>query len=925
MLRSPFAWIQLLFHRAKARHLNHRGDHERAARHAAAGAAVAARHYGEHSDAFAIALNDLGMIDLDRGGYAEAQRSFERVLEILDSRQTPDALRIATIRANLGSAALSMGDIVRAEAYLVESLRTQESLLDKHDRRCQASRQALATLYKSIGNAQRAVEMRRQVVEYARNDAAVSPAFLVARLLDLAGDLEATQHYDLAQPLYEEAVDLARTIPDARDRSAPRSMRGLAHYHKHAGRFEDAEALLRSAEQVERGSENASYAGTLYELALLLQDRGRYGEAERLLLTSVRICRQLTGDRHPDVVNALYALSRNVDAGHEKRSLAWMQQAEAIQDGLIEQVCALASEHERLAYLEELRGQLHAFVSLVVFHLEPTPEVVRSAFTLLLRRKGLAARVLSAQRGPALHAAYPALTAKLEELSQLRTTIAHANLRSWPAATTVPRDVIEEWDRRREALEQEIAKAMPSEVLEHELARAGPEQLAAALPAGSALVEFVRFDRAHFGAVPERHESRWSAAQYAAFVLRSGEPQQVRMALLGDAEPIDALIAQAQPQLSGRHFGALEERLKTTDTRATQRLRETVFDPLVPLLRGARRLFLAPEGDLCLLPFDGLPLDAKRWVADDWQITYLATGRDLTRFARASQSARSAALVVADPDFELRVVASGAGRAHEIDHSLLKRGGTRFDALPQTRQEGEQVARLLGVQPLLGHDARKTAVTARRSPVVLHVATHGIFLACENSAAHSTVPGYHDIRAMTSPGMQNPLFRSGLALAGANAALEARRGGDASILTAWEVTGMDLLGTEIVVLSACETGVGHVHVGEGVLGMRQAFEIAGAQTLVMSLWRVDDAATRELMVAFWRNLREKGMSCCEALRAAQRHLRRTPQYAHPRYWAGFICQGDPAPLSDAVFAFAGGRDSATLPNDIASPGEEPRC
>jgi CHAT domain-containing protein len=144
--------------------------------------------------------------------------------------------------------------------------------------------------------------------------------------------------------------------------------------------------------------------------------------------------------------------------------------------------------------------------------------------------------------------------------------------------------------------------------------------------------------------------------------------------------------------------------------------------------------------------------------------------------------------------------------------------------------------------------------------------------------------------------IENPMLRSGLALAGANTWLKAGNPPEEAedgLLTAEDVTGLDLQATELVVLSACETGLGQVHVGEGVFGLRRAFVLAGARTLVMSLWKVPDEPTRELMEDFYARLLA-GQARAEALRQAQLALK--AKYPEPFYWGAFICQGDPSPL-----------------------------
>jgi CHAT domain-containing protein len=227
-----------------------------------------------------------------------------------------------------------------------------------------------------------------------------------------------------------------------------------------------------------------------------------------------------------------------------------------------------------------------------------------------------------------------------------------------------------------------------------------------------------------------------------------------------------------------------------------------------------------------------------------------------------------------------------------------------FDPLPGTRAEAMAIGRLLGVDPKLGVTAMKGWLKAGgRSPRVLHLATHGFFI--YNERTPDRIPDGPEL--VISPDRSNrhsypvrlpngSLLRSGLALAGANTWL---RGGtppvfaEDGLLTAEEVSGLDLICTELVVLSACETGLGDIREGEGVFGLRRAFVLAGAKTLVMSLWKVADEQTRELMETFYNRLLA-GDGRARALRQAKLSLKE--KYPHPFYWGSFICQGDPGPL-----------------------------
>ncbi|MDE5120030.1 MAG: CHAT domain-containing protein, partial [Trichodesmium sp. St19_bin1] len=218
-----------------------------------------------------------------------------------------------------------------------------------------------------------------------------------------------------------------------------------------------------------------------------------------------------------------------------------------------------------------------------------------------------------------------------------------------------------------------------------------------------------------------------------------------------------------------------------------------------------------------------------------------------------------------------------------------------FQGLKGTGEEVKAIGKLLGVEPLLRAEATEAAVKQVKSPFILHIATHGLF-------ETSTDPKDPTID-------KDSLLRSSLVLAGVK---EEKIDGDNGLLTALEATGLNLLGTELVVLSACDTGVGGISPGEGVYGLRRAFAIAGSQSQVISLWKVDDQGTKDLMVKYYQRLLEGKIGRTEALRQTQLEMLRGEageKYTHPYFWASFIPSGNwlpipsrksqPSPLSPA--------------------------
>jgi CHAT domain-containing protein len=252
--------------------------------------------------------------------------------------------------------------------------------------------------------------------------------------------------------------------------------------------------------------------------------------------------------------------------------------------------------------------------------------------------------------------------------------------------------------------------------------------------------------------------------------------------------------------------------------------------------------------------------------------------------------------VLADPDFTASPRAPPSPDSLERFFSTVRAdpASSTWVPLPGSRQEAESIQRLLPqAQLFLGPEATKQRLLQLSTPGILHLATHGFFLEDAPTPEGSRGVGHFgalgDNRQASHP--RNPLLRSGLALAGASEPSKSRPA--AALVTALELAGLDLWGTQLVVLSACDTGRGEVKLGQGVHGLRRALVVAGAETVVMSLWKVKDDSTHLLMESYYRNLLA-GQGRASALREAMRSLRASRP--HPHDWAPFIALGSNAPL-----------------------------
>jgi CHAT domain-containing protein len=379
-----------------------------------------------------------------------------------------------------------------------------------------------------------------------------------------------------------------------------------------------------------------------------------------------------------------------------------------------------------------------------------------------------------------------------------------------------------------------------------------------------------------------------------------------------------------------------------------RQLRKRVWDPLATRIDGTTRVFVVPDGALNLVPIGALPADKGGYVIEQLPVIhYLSAERDVAR-SEEPLRASSGLLAIGGPAFEdgssfaalsgsnsqyARRALAGSGANAASARSERQLRGTesacpsfrsiRFTALPGAKNEAEIIARLwdrIGLETPSGPDhvrlltgglaterAFKELSPKRR---ILHLATHGFFLADECGAVLEetrSVGGVVPVKSVNvrpnvdgprrlSDVVENPLLLSGLALAGANRRAAASLEEDDGILTAEEVAALNLEGVEWAVLSACDTGRGTVAAGEGVLGLRRAFQVAGVRTVIMSLWAVEDRAARDWMEALYRARLRDRLDTADAVRQASLaviHQRRASrQSTHPFYWASFVAAGD---------------------------------
>jgi tetratricopeptide (TPR) repeat protein/CHAT domain-containing protein len=866
---------------------------------------------GEDSIEVAICLLSIAMLYLNIGKYELATPLCQKVTEIFRTSLGENHPEFAMSLYTLAALYKFTGRYDQSKSLYLKALQIRRQTLPKNHPHIADSLSMLGELYRITNNKEDAIKLLLEAAEIRRVSGGEECKDFTESLNSIAMMHQDSGDYTAAENCYTKSLAIIQNLLGKNHPDAAAILGNLGDLYLLMGDYVAAELRLQWAIKTIRiavGEAHPKFAFCQFNLAEFYRLSGKYVAAESRFRSAITVQQQATGDNHPDISLFLNKLAKLcVATNRQREALSLMQQQISIDHQLASQIFSVSSERQRLSFILNLQSNMGDYLSLILMYFPNSRSDLGTALELVWQRKGIGIEASIAQREMLLGKQYAdnvELMSKLRELTTLQLQIAEKMLAQPMTDESLDsyQQTLAQWHDRKEQLEIELAQQIPEIKLDRLLRNVNRFTVADALPAKSTLIEFIRFRVFDFHSIPiESQQPEWKSSRYLALILPAGESENVRAIDLGVADTIDNLLAQFRASIIDStenrdlDLGSINFSAGTNHPSGVE-LRKILFDPLLDAIGDCRRLFIAPDGNLALLPFEVLPLDRNRCLLDDYQFSYLSTGRDLIRFGIIKSGGGSTKpLVMADPDFNFSLHSKSASYEGEISPRRqsrdLRSSHLSFRNLPGTRLEGEKIANLLGVKPLLGNQALESHLKTCRSPCILHLATHGFFLQDRSPAPKQDVSIGTD--RLSAQNLENPLLRSGLALAGANTWLQ--RGqlpleAEDGILTAEDVTGINLADTDLVVLSACGTGLGQVEAGEGVFGLRRSFALAGAKTLVMSLWKVPDCETQELMTDFYLRLL-RGQPCAEALRDAQLTMKN--KHSDPFYWGAFICQGNP--------------------------------
>lgn len=849
----------------------------------------------------AITCNNVALVNDHKGNFQQAETMYLKALAGFEKANGPDSLNCAPILNNLGLLYHQQGDFLKAEPFYARSIAIRKKYLAPGHPSIALILNNMADMYALRSDLKQAIRYQTEAVSILEKAFGDKHPQTILFHINLGEMLLQSQEYEAAGLYYRKASTNAESVLGPTHPYCLFGLVGLAGFQLKTSQLSQAEATLTKVLPLMEkafGPSHPRLAVPLTLLAQLNQKQQKYPEAEAALLRAISIQEKNTNVRFTEPGMYFSNLSHIYQmSGKIEQALAFgMKSNEVVEQDFLKNI-SLGSERQKVLYLNRARWGANHLLALQAQYAPHNQAAINAAVTSVLRRKGRALDVMADTLRLIQARATAQDQAIFEKLIDAQNRLSNLTVKG--PGTTKP--------ERFQALVQELETEVDQ--LEAEISRRSAEyrvqtqpvtlqNVQAAIPENTALIEFTLYQP-----LQNAQSSLNTKPRYLAYIIEpKADPKWVD---LGEVEKIDATtkefrgLLQQSPGTRSRLIKAESRNAKKSNIGSVvlpdqqlrvlaQGLYQFVIKPVVALVKPGTTLFLAPEGELNLVPFAALMDERGTYLIEKQPLHYLTSGRDLLRL-QVKTNSHEPPLVVADPDY---AVGSGPQVAG-IQLAQLKR-------LIETAQEGVQIAKVLPDSRLkVRGEATEQALKQVNGPQILHVATHGYFLDRSSDVTLSADPIEEtENRDIQIKGSDTKFdvgpFQSGIFLAGAN---RGESGTEDGTLTALEAAHLNLSGTKLVVLSACNTGVGEVKTGEGVYGLRRAMVLAGSETQMLSLWPVSDLGTRKLMVDYYIRLKA-GEGRAEALRQVQLEMLKSQRFRHPYYWASFVVSGEWTGLGD---------------------------
>ncbi|MGN0187295.1 MAG: CHAT domain-containing protein, partial [Paludibacteraceae bacterium] len=753
----------------------------------------------------------------------------------------------ATSLNNLGSLYSDMGDYAKAERYYLESLSIRKSVLGEQHPDYALSLNNLGWLYSAMGD------------------------------------------YSKAERYYLESLSIHKSVLGEQHPAYATSLNNLGVLYDDMGDYSKAERYYLESLSIHKsvlGEQHPAYATSLNNLGVLYDDMGDYAKAERYYLESLSIRKSVLGERHPNYATSLNNLGGLYsDMGNYSKAERYYTQAMPINKNRFIESTDFMSERERGMYWATMQNCFYKTYPRFSYRYYSTqPSISAFAYNNELFSKGLLLSSSQAVQSSILQSNDTALIRRWQELTTKKQQILVLS-ESAPQSS-----YLAELHQQAEALEKEVIRRSVAFRQSREQWGVTWDNVRTHLSDGEVAIEYF--------SAPLSADS----TMYCALLLRNSSVYPVLIPLFNAKEALALINTNTEPSINQTYQYIVDD---TVTIGHGKRLSDLVWGNVLPYIKPGETIYFSASGLLHQLGIESLPFDESHTMSDLFTLVRVSSTREVV--FRDSSATHSTATLYGGIQYNLsgeELLAESAQYAttdllasRGIENDTLNRGNVRY--LPGTQKEVDYISDQLNRNHLdvkvytaaaANEESFKALSGAHQN--ILHIATHGFYW----SDSTARQQDYFSQRMLMmgdnkpAPVVNDPLNRCGLLFAGANIALTGHsadipEGVQDGILTAKEISLLHFRETDLVVLSACETGTGDI-TGEGVFGLQRAFKQAGVATIVMSLWKVNDKATQLLMTEFYKNWITNGQSKREAFRNAQNRVR--SEFKEPVYWAGFI-------------------------------------
>ena len=839
-------------------------------------------------------MNNLAGIYRRQSRMDEAETLYKEVLAKYRKVFGEEHLGTVSVMNNLGLVYENKGLYDEAELLLRAGLEISRKILGPNHLSTLANMNNLALLHESQGNFDQAEPHYLNAIESASWQFGADHPDTMAFANNLAYLYMMKEEFSKAQGLFEKVLSSWGISLGERHRKTLKSMNNLARSLYKQGKHAEALPLFEQALALRRevlGEDHMDTLRSMHDLGVLYGDMKRYEQGETLLRDTLQRAEASLGDQHPYTFETVNSLGRLL---HMQKKIP--EAFDVLRTGFVRRTSFLSrmlwatGDNAREGYVRLHRPELNAYLHLLT---QVDPAMAgREVLEVGLQRKGMLLKITSEIRQIVQLGQNPQLTALSDGLTLARKELAALTL-SGPSAETkdTHMEKIHELEKTIDTLQMQLGQA--SRRFRQSVADITVDQLVDALPEASALVDFLTY----------RDDANTRRLMAGVLIKEGGKPVYQMVTYSDDLTHIQEMIVKYREAIQDE--GLDEEEVLEMG----REVYDLIWAPVAEVFGERTVIYLVPDDMLNILPFNALVTPEEEYVLKSMDLHIISTSRDL--LPNQIEEATGNFLIMAGPDYtsttvvDKKIMTEVATTHLRRSAAGLKDGmrafagglrGLKFDPLPGAEKEGKTIAVTARTEQAQNtifteHSAQEQVLQdVSIAPIMLHIATHGFFLKADENLKKRLLSLQRGADLHMPPPGDNPMLRAGLAFAGINTSApflgEIPTEND-GVLTALEVLGLNLTGTRMAVLSACETGLGEIHEGEGVYGLRRAFQEAGVRTVISSLWEVSDAGTMALMTGLYGRV-AKGQTVYEALRASQRDLLAGTDFNYPYVWSAFM-------------------------------------